>query len=208
MTLEARNIFFRYKPKDPWILENRSLKIERGECVMMFAPSGYGKTTLALLLSGYLKPNKGEILLDGKPLPKKGRCPVQMIYQHPENAVNPRWKMKRVLEECGPIKWELLDELGIEGAWLDRYPVELSAGEIQRFCIARALAGREDYLICDEISTMLDSITQAQIWHVLLREAEKRNMGILSVTHNRYLADRIATRIIDLQTDDGNQKIK
>lgn len=55
-----------------------------------------------------------------------------------------------------------------------------------------------DYLICDEISTMLDVITQAQIWNVVLEEAKKRNMGLIAVTHNRYLAERIADRIIDL----------
>ena len=69
---------------------------------------------------------------------------------------------------------------------------------MQRFCVARALMSGADYLICDEMTTMLDVITQAQIWNVVLEEAERRNMGILAVTHNRHLAERISTRVIDL----------
>lgn len=198
MPLEARNVYFRYDKKQPWILENRSLTVNKGERIALFAPSGYGKTTLAMLLSGYLRPAKGQILLEDKPLPRKGICPVQLIYQHPEKAINPRWRLKRVLEESGELREDMLDAFGIERAWLERFPRELSGGELQRFCVARALTCGADYLICDEISTMLDVITQAQIWNVVLEEAKKRNMGILAVTHNRYLAERIATKIVDL----------
>lgn len=199
MALEAKNVSFRYGRKQPWILENCSLSVEKGERVALFAPSGYGKTTLARLLSGYLDPTRGQILLDGRPLPKKGVCPVQLIYQHPEKAINPRWRLKQVLEESGKLQEDVLDAFGIERAWLDRFPRELSGGELQRFCVARALASGADFLICDEISTMLDVITQAQIWNVVLQEAEKQNMGLIAVTHNRYLAERICSRVIDLQ---------
>lgn len=198
MALEAKNVYFKYERKQPWILEDRSVKIEKGERLAIFAPSGYGKTTLAMMLAGYLEPSKGEILLDGKPLPKNGVCPVQLIYQHPEKAINPRWRLKRVLEESGELREDVLAAFGIENAWLNRFPRELSGGELQRFCVARALMSGADYLICDEISTMLDVITQAQIWRVVLAEAEKCNMGIIAVTHNKHLAERIATRTIDL----------
>ena len=198
MPLEAKNISFRYDRKSPLVLESCSLTLQRGETLALFAPSGYGKTTLAMLLAGYLQPTAGEILLDGKPLPKKGVCPVQLICQHPEKAINPRWRLKRVLEESGQLQPQVLAAFGIEQAWLERFPRELSGGELQRFCVARALMSGADYLICDEISTMLDVITQAQIWNVVLQEAKKRNMGILAVTHNRHLADRIASRVYDL----------
>lgn len=198
MSLEARNIYFRYDKKMPWVLENRSLTVSKGERLALFAPSGYGKTTLAMLLAGYLQPTQGEVLLDGNQLSSKGVCPVQLIYQHPEKAINPRWRLRRVLEESGQLREDMLDAFGIERAWLDRFPRELSGGELQRFCVARALLSGADYLICDEISTMLDVITQAQIWNVVLEEAEKQNMGIIAVTHNRHLAQRIATRVVDL----------
>ena len=198
MRLEAKNVSFRYEQRQPWVLENCSISVEQGQHLALFAPSGYGKSTLAMLLSGYLQPTQGEILLDGKPLPKKGICPVQLIYQHPEKAINPRWRLRRVLEESGQLRREVLDALGIEQAWLDRFPRELSGGELQRFCVARALMSGADFLICDEISTMLDVITQAQIWDVVLREARSRNMGIIAVTHNRNLANRIADQTYDL----------
>ena len=198
MRLEAKNVSFRYDRREPFVLENCSLSVEKGERLALFAPSGYGKSTLVKLLAGYLKPTSGEILLDGKPLPKKGVCPVQLIYQHPEKAINPRWRLKRVLEESGELKMDMLRAFGIEDAWLERYPRELSGGELQRFCVARALMSGAEFLICDEISTMLDVITQAQIWNVVLAEAEKRGMGLIAVTHNLHLARRIADRVYDL----------
>jgi len=203
MRLEAKNVSFRYDKKLPWVLKDQSLCVESGERLALFAPSGYGKSTLAMLLAGYLQPEAGEILLDGRPLPKKGICPVQLIYQHPEKAINPRWRLKKVLEESGELRGDVLDAFGIERAWLERYPRELSGGELQRFCVARALMSGAEFLICDEISTMLDVITQAQIWNVVLQEAEKRNMGVIAVTHNRYLAERICTRVHDLSQADG-----
>lgn len=198
MLLEAKNVSFRYGRNLPWILENQDLAVESGERVGLVAPSGYGKSTLALLLAGYLRPTQGEILLDSKPLPKKGVCPVQLIYQHPEKAINPRWKLCRVLEESGALCEDALASFGIETAWLSRFPRELSGGELQRFCVARALISGAEFLICDEISTMLDVITQAQIWNKILEETAKAGTGLIAVTHNMALAKRICTRVYDL----------
>lgn len=198
MRLEAKNVSFRYGRRGPWVLEDVSLAVESGRHLALLAPSGFGKTTLALLLAGYLSPVRGEVLLDGRPLPKKGVCPVQLICQHPEEAINPRWRLRQVLEESGELRGDVLDRFGIERAWLDRFPRELSGGELQRFCVARALMSGAEFLICDEMSTMLDVITQAQIWQVVLEEAEQRQMGLIAVTHNRHLADRIADRVYDL----------
>lgn len=198
MALEAKNVFFRYTRKSPWVLEDCSLTIERGECVAVTGPSGCGKTTLARLLAGWQTPDKGEILADGKPLPTRGPCPVQLVCQHPQEAINPRWKLRKVLEESGKLQEDRLGEFGIERAWLDRFAGELSGGELQRFCVARALLSGADYLVCDEISTMLDGITQAQIWETVLKEAKKRNLGIAVITHNFHLAKKLGSRRIDL----------
>ena len=129
---------------------------------------------------------------------KKGICPVQLIWQHPEKAINPRWKLRRVLEESGAIDGQVLNDFGIRQEWLERYPGELSGGELQRFSVARAVMSGAEFLICDEISTMLDVITQAQLWQEILEIAEKRNMGLLVVTHNLALAERICTSVYDL----------
>ena len=93
---------------------------------------------------------------------------------------------------------DMLDSIGIEREWLDRFPRELSGGELQRFCVARALMSSPSFLICDEISTMLDVVTQAQIWNRICDEADSRNMGIVVITHNPSLAERICSRIFDL----------
>lgn len=198
MQLTGKDICFRYKTKSPWILKDVSLSIESGERVGVVGPSGYGKSTLARILSGYDKPVSGEVKLDGKDLPGKGYCPVQLIYQHPELSVNPRLKMGDILHEAWTPDKELLDRMGIEKKWFTRWPTELSGGELQRFCIARVLAPETRFLICDEITTMLDAITQAQIWHLLLEECEKRNLGMMIITHNKSLAERVCTRVIEL----------
>lgn len=198
MQFEGKNISFRYGEKLPWILKNVNLKVEEGERVGLIGPSGYGKSTLVKILAGYLKPVSGEVLLDGKPLKNKGVSPVQMIYQHPEKAINPRWKMKKVLQESGMYREEVMEALGIEKDWLQRYPRELSGGELQRFCVARSLFEGTHFLFADEMSTMLDVITQAQIWNLMLKEVEQRKLGLLMVTHNQELARKICTRTIDL----------
>lgn len=198
MLLEVKNISYRYNKNSPWILENVSFTIDSKERVALVGPSGYGKSTLSKIISGYIKPEKGEILWDGKPIPEKGYCPIQMIYQHPERSVNPRWKMSKILNEAFKIDDNILSEMGIEKSWLSRWPSELSGGELQRFCIARVLSPETKFLVCDEISTMLDVITQAQIWNFLLKISKKNEFGMLVVTHNMELAKRVCDRVIEL----------
>jgi peptide/nickel transport system ATP-binding protein len=198
MRLEAKNVHFRYTDKSPWILKDVSLTVEEGESVGIIGPSGYGKSTLARILAGYEKPSSGEVLIDGKPMSDKGYCPIQMIYQHPELAVNPRWKMTKTLNEAWTPNDELLTKMGIEKEWLNRWPSELSGGELQRFCIARVLGPQTRMLLCDEITTMLDVITQAQVWNILTDIAKERKMGMIVITHNMALAKRVCTRIIEL----------
>ena len=140
-----------------------------------------------------------EILLDGRPLSSYGRyCPVQMIWQHPEQVVNPRLRMREVLKEGDGIEDRILQGLGIEEDWKNRFPAEISGGEMQRFCIARALGKRTKFLLADEISTMLDLITQSQIWSFLMEEVERREIGLLAVSHSMPLLESVSTRICDL----------
>ena len=81
---------------------------------------------------------------------------------------------------------------------MERFPAELSGGELQRFCLARALHPATRFLLCDEISAMLDLVTQAQIWALLLDEARRRKLGLLIVSHNVALMERVCTRIVEL----------
>ena len=196
--LEAQAITFGYK-KGINILENFQLTMGNHERVGIVAPSGIGKTTVCQILSGYIQPQQGRVLLGGQDIHKfKGYCPVQMIWQHPEKSVNPRLRMKETLAEGDGIEARIIDGLGIERDWFNRFPGELSGGEMQRFCIARALGRRTQFLIADEISTMLDLITQSQIWYFLLKEVQQRRIGLITVTHSNTLMEHIATRQVSL----------
>ena len=197
MILEVRNLSFRYENKGRQILEQFSLQADSNERVGIAAPSGFGKTTLCKLLAGYEQPESGEILLDGELLQSyKGYCPVQMIWQHPEQAVNPRLRMRSVFEEGDQVDPKLMEKQGIESDWLNRFPTELSGGELQRFCIARALGKRTRFLLADEISTMLDLITQSQIWHFLIEETQRRGIGMIVVSHDSELVEKVCTRVV------------
>lgn len=199
MKLEARAPSFRYDNGNRQILNNLSMTLTSTDRLGLIAPSGFGKTTFCKILAGYEKPDSGEVLLDGKPLSDwKGYCPVQMIWQHPELSVNPRWKMGEVLKEGDQVEQRIMDGLGIEPDWLNRYPSELSGGELQRFCIARALGQRTRFLLADEISTMLDLITQSQLWNFLLEEVKNREIGLLAVSHSDSLLERICTKMLRL----------
>lgn len=196
MKLCAEEISFRYDIGSAMILNQASLTIESGERAGLSAPSGFGKTTLCRILAGYETPEAGRVFLDGKPLShwKGKKLPVQLLWQHPEQAVNPRRKMKTVLQEGKVTEEGLLERLGIRPIWLERYPQELSGGELQRFCIARALGAGTEILLADEITAMLDLVTQSEIWRVILEETEKRGIGMLIVSHSESLLDQVCTR--------------
>lgn len=197
MRLEAENIGFRYGD-GPWLFRGINFTVEPGEIVGITAPSGRGKTTFCRILSGFEKPLEGDVQIGDAPIMSKGFHPVQLVFQHPEKAVNPRWKMEKVLKEAGEPQPELLSLLGIEEEWLTRWPGELSGGELQRFCVARALGPDTRFLIADEMTTMLDAITQAQIWQAVLEIAKERKMGIIVVSHEAKLVERLCDRVIVL----------
>lgn len=205
MKLSAEQISFSYEVGNRRILSSLSLEIKSGDRIGVVAPSGFGKTTLCKILAGYEKPDSGKVLLDGKSLEKfKGKCPVQMIWQHPEQSVDPRWKLKQVLSAAGMEDADLIRRLGIKSEWLERFPAELSGGELQRFCIARALGSGTEFLLADEITAMLDLVTQSEIWQVLLSETRRRNLGMLVVSHSEGLLDKVCTKVIDLQEKDDS----
>lgn len=200
MILEAKNLSFRYEESGRKILDQFSLQVDSSERVGILAPSGFGKTTLCKILAGYEEPETGTVLMDGKSLYSyKGYCPVQMIWQHPEQAVNPRLRMRNVFEEGDQVETELIKKLGIEPDWMNRFPTELSGGELQKFCIARALGKRTRFLLADEISTMLDLITQSQIWHFLMEETQRRGIGMIVVSHSPELVEKVCTRVVELK---------
>ncbi len=164
--------------------------------------------------------------MDGAPLGRAARAarPVQLIWQHPEQAFDPRVRLWRSLAEGlretdevdaaagfsrragahGVCRTDqvrerlrtsgLMERLGVREAWLTRLPHELSGGELMRLAITRALLVRPRYLICDEMTAMLDALTQAQVWAGVLDLAQEREMGLVVVSHSPTLLRRVATR--------------
>lgn len=226
MSLEAHDVSFSYVPGHP-VLERVSLAVEPGERVAIAAPSGAGKSTLCRLLAGYLEPQAGEVLVDGgragahaaRARAGRGPWPVQLIVQHPEQAFDPLARMGRSLVEGVPRlgargahagvrsrraalerarETGLLERFGIRDAWFERLPHELSGGELMRCCIVRALLAEPRYLICDEMTAMLDAVTQAELWRSVLAIADERRMGIVLVSHSPALVRRLATRVVPL----------
>ncbi len=217
-SLQAKGICFSYGRQQ--VLHDFNLTVKPGERVALRAPSGTGKTTLCRILAGYLQPASGTVLADGMPLPRRGASPVQLVAQHPERMMDPAITIRRSLAEATTepedaqalASWEekgggieggstvpqLLESLGVQREWLERFPVELSGGELQRCCIARALIARPRYLICDEISTMLDAATQAYLWRFLVGYTQINGVGMVFVTHSDALLDHIATRVVEL----------
>ena len=196
--LRVENLSFSYDGKNE-ILKDVSLNLEPGKVLGLMAPSGFGKSTLGKLMAGYIKGPSGTVTVDGRDINDlKGFLPVQMVHQAPEKNVNIRWKVGKILNEGWEVNSDVKEKFGIEDSFLSKFPTELSGGELQRVCIARVLSKDTKYLIADEVTTMLDSISQAQICKLLLHFAKKHGLGILFISHNQALVEAIADRVLDL----------
>lgn len=199
MKLKIENLSFKYPNAKKYLLKDVNLELDNKKIVGLIGDSGSGKSTLCKILSGYIDNYEGNVTFNENSLPKKGFKPIQLIYQHPEKVMNPKWKMKQVLEESWNVPDELLDEFGIQKQWLKRYPQELSGGELQRFSVLRSLNPNTQFLIADEMTTMLDAITQVQILDSVLEIVKKRKMGFLVVSHDTSLIETICDEKIYLK---------
>ncbi|MBL4902788.1 MAG: ATP-binding cassette domain-containing protein [Desulfocapsa sp.] len=193
--LEAKSLIFRYQPATP-LLEGINLTIHPGEIVGLPGASGCGKSTFGRLLAGYLSPQGGKVLYENSPLPNSGYCPVQMVFQHPEASMNPRWKIKKILTEGNQDYTAQLQQFGIHSSWLERYPHELSGGELQRIALTRVMTNNTRYLIADEITASLDPNTQALIWQNLIPWIKTNQIGLLAISHDENLLARISDRLV------------
>lgn len=197
--LEVKNLRFRWHTDSPWLLQGVNLRVAAGETVGIMGQSGCGKSTLARLLTGHMPMQVGEVLLDGQPLPQTGAHPVQLVMQHAELALNPRWRIGASLREGWQPDAETLRSFGIREEWLQRFPHELSGGEMQRISIVRALIPQLRALIADELTTMHDPITQVQIWRALQEQARKRGLGLLAISHDAALLQALNARVLHMR---------
>jgi peptide/nickel transport system ATP-binding protein len=197
------------------VLHDVEIVVPRGRTVAVVGESGSGKSTLARVVTGLLPPSRGEVIFDGKPLPPALRDRpkdllrrLQMIYQMPDTALNPRRRVRDILGR--PLTHqmglggrardqrirELLQMIELDERFLDRLPSELSGGQKQRICIARALAVKPDLIICDEVTSALDQIVAEEILKLLLRLQRELNVSYLYITHDLATVKAIADEIV------------
>ncbi len=197
------------------VLDDINLSIERCRTVAVVGESGSGKSTLARAITGLLPPMQGSVKYQGQELPgsfknrtKDQLRQIQMIYQMPDVALNPRQKLRETIgrplgfyfqmagaEREQRVK-ELLEMIELPTNYIDRYTPELSGGQKQRVCIARALAAKPVVIICDEVTSALDQLVAEEILKLLDRLQKELNMTYLFITHDLATVKAIADEIV------------
>ena len=208
--------WFFEKQKYVKAVDDVSLTLYRGETLGIVGESGCGKSTLARTLLRLIEPTDGQIVYDERDLRgMKGRelrglrKRMQIVFQDPYSSLHPRMKigeiiaepmlisgLKKTKAECMPRIYELLDMVGLDKTYVDRYPHEFSGGQRQRIVIARALATDPELLICDEPVSALDVSVRAQVLNLLEELQEKLNLTYMFISHDlsvvEHLCDRVA----------------
>ena len=195
------------------VLKGINLSIDPGRCLALLGESGCGKSTVAAIITGLLKPDDGTVFLDGIPSVTRNQInrtqisnTVQMVFQNPAGSFDPRKKLfysvteplipeKRNTEEKRTSAEYVMGRVGLKTNYLEKYPWEISGGECQRAALARAIINNPKLLICDEVTSALDVSVQAQIVQVLKNLQQELRMSMLFISHDIALAAGIADEI-------------
>ncbi|MGY1813710.1 ABC transporter ATP-binding protein [Blastococcus sp. SYSU D00820] len=218
--LTAEGIEVGYRPGQP-VLTGVSLRVAPGEVVGLAGPSGCGKSTLARVVALLLAPWRGVVTVDGTAapgvryaVPAPLRTAVGMVFQSPRRSVDPRLRLADVLAEPllvggHPLSGRrsaaarrertaaVAERVGLTADLLRRRPHEVSDGQLQRACLGRALLQEPRYLVCDEMTAMLDASTAAALVAVVRAEVDAGRLGVLAISHDEELLAAWADRRVD-----------
>ncbi|WP_031187100.1 MULTISPECIES: ABC transporter ATP-binding protein [Streptomyces] len=210
--LELRSITAGYDRDRP-VVRDVSLSIAPGEAVGLLGPSGCGKSTLARVAALLHRPDAGTVVLDGEPATgyrhrasRAQRTAYGVVFQQPRLSADPRLRLADLITEPlratgrrteAPARLaELAPAVGLSADLLTRRPHEVSDGQLQRACLARALVLRPRWLICDEMTAMLDASTTAALVTVVEDYRRESGAGLLAVGHDRVLLERWCGRTV------------
>ncbi|MEU9781332.1 ATP-binding cassette domain-containing protein [Streptomyces phaeochromogenes] len=207
--LELRSVTAGYDRRAP-VVREVSLTVRAGEAVGLQGPSGCGKSTLARVAALLHRPDSGEVVIDGEPArgwrhraPRAQRTAFGVVFQQPRLSADPRLRLADLIAE--PLRAtgqtadgvrELAETVGLGADLLARRPHEVSDGQLQRACLARALALRPRWLVCDEMTAMLDASTTAALVGVVEAYRRESGAGLLAVGHDRVLLERWCDRTV------------
>ena len=217
-TVKAEETVLSIKDCHAWygnfhVVKGVALDVKRGETVAVVGESGSGKSTLARIITGLLPPKSGDIVFQGKALPrslkersKELKQRIQLVYQIPDVAINPRQSLLEIIGR--PVQFyfgasrkqvaerasELMQLVELPQEFLSRRPGQLSGGQKQRVCIARALAARPDMIILDEPTSALDPLVAEEILTLLRKLQRELGLSYILITHDLDVVHRIAHR--------------
>jgi peptide/nickel transport system ATP-binding protein len=199
------NLSVRYG-RGPTVVDGVSLTVPHGEIVGLVGESGSGKSSVARAIVGLASISGGRVLLDGEPVPRHGRRPVQMVFQDPYSSLDPRLSIGASIAEALPrgmtrstVQAEiarLLELVHLDRSRAGARPGELSGGQRQRVAIARALAARPEVIIADEITSALDVSVQGAVLNLIRELQRELGLSMLFISHNlavvRYVCSAVA----------------
>lgn len=193
-------------------LAETSFQLGEGETLALVGDSGSGKSTLGQVITGLIKPSSGRVVYKdvelSYPMQKEYRRDIQILFQHPEVSFNRKLKIISSLKEPYEMylsNWDKdriisdIDKLGLKEEHLERYPNELSGGELQRLSLARILVTEPKVLVLDEPTSMLDVMSQAQILHMMKDYQASKGTAFILITHDDLIAEKFADRILRVE---------
>lgn len=195
-----------FKNDKKHILKGVSFDIIKGECLGIVGESGSGKSTLGRAILGLEKTERGTITFNGSHKRKDWQRELDVVFQDYTTSVNPRFTVFDTIseglrelnlpkEELRKKIAELLNQVGLDEEHIDRYPHELSGGQLQRVCIARSIGRNPKFILLDEAISSLDVSVQVQILDLLIELKEKYKLSYLFITHDltaiTYICDSV-----------------